>query len=51
MLYASAKAFVWGILEFRTDLTKHYDYPLIEDYDRGRDLAHKLTLRRWDHCV
>jgi len=42
------RAFVLGVREFRSDLTTHFDYPLIETYDLGRDLAHRLTLRHWD---
>lgn len=41
-------AFLWGVREFRSDFTRHYDEPLIEWYDRGRDMAHRLTFRRWD---
>jgi hypothetical protein len=36
--------------EFRTDLTTHYDdYDLLCSYDKGRDMAHRITFRRWDH--
>lgn len=42
------KAFLLGLREFRTDLTTHFDYPLIESYDAGRELAHRLTFRRYD---
>lgn len=48
-MLARIVAFVLGMTEFRSDLTRHYDHPLIEDYDRGRELAHRLTLRRFDH--
>jgi hypothetical protein len=40
-----------GMREFRTDCTTHYDYPLIESYDAGRELAHMVTLRRFDQAV
>lgn len=43
------RAFLLGLLEFRSDSTTSYDPPLIEVYDAGRDLAHRLTLRHWDH--
>lgn len=33
----------------RSCLTRHYCYPAILTYDRFRDLAHRLTLRRWDN--
>jgi len=42
------KAFIRGVIEFRSDLTTHYDYPLIESYDLGREWAHRLTFRIWD---
>jgi hypothetical protein len=42
-------AFAVGAAEFRSDLTRHYEDPaLLESYDRGRDLMHRLTFRRWD---
>jgi hypothetical protein len=31
-------AFIKGVVEYKSDLTTHYDYPLIEWYDRGRQL-------------
>ena len=43
-----ARAFLLGVAEFRTDATTHCGWPLDETYDAGRDLAHRLTLRRWD---
>jgi len=42
------RAFWLGVVEFRSDLTTHFDGELIEWYDRGRDLAHALTMRRYD---
>lgn len=43
------KAFLLGMYEFRTDFTTHFeDYGLLEWYDRGRDLAHRLTFRYFD---
>ncbi len=42
------KAFILGAIEFRSDLTSSYDYPLIESCDSGRELAHRVTLRHWD---
>lgn len=38
-------AFLLGIREFRSQVTTSFDSPLIEAYDTGRDLAHRLTLR------
>lgn len=42
------RAFVLGMREFRLSLTTHFDHPLIESYDRGREWAHRLTLRRFE---
>lgn len=44
-------AFLQGITEFRLDMTTSQpDNDHYEAYDRGRDLAHKFTLRKWDHA-
>lgn len=43
------KAFLLGMWEFRSDCTTHFGGNLIETYDLGRDLAHRLTFRRFDH--
>ena len=43
------KAFLQGMWEFRLSFTTHYDdYALVTAYDQGRELAHKLTLRKFD---
>jgi len=42
------RAFLLGVREFRRDLTTHFGEDLIEVYDRGREFAHKVTLRYWD---
>jgi hypothetical protein len=42
------KAFVLGVIEFRLSFTTHFDYPEIESYDWGREIAHRLTLRYWE---
>ena len=42
------RAFLLGVREFRLAWTTHTDYP--NAYDWGRELAHRLTLRRWDDC-
>lgn len=34
--------------EFRSDVTTHFDYPEIETYDKGREWAHRLTLRLFE---
>jgi hypothetical protein len=42
------KAYVLGVVEFRQGVTTHYEYPLIESYDKGRELAHRVTRRRYE---
>jgi hypothetical protein len=42
------RAFCNGMREFRSDLTVHYDWPLIEWYDRGRELMHIITAREYE---
>jgi hypothetical protein len=42
------RAFLLGMFEFRRMFTTHFDEPLINDYDQGRELAHRLTLRIFD---
>lgn len=45
------RAFLLGLREFRLATTTAFDdYRLLECYDRGRELAHRLTWRRWDDC-
>lgn len=41
-------AFFKGMREFRSSVTTHYGPSLIESYDSGRELAHRLTLRRYE---
>lgn len=46
---AHVQAFILGMREFRISMTTAYaDYGLRESYDKGRDMAHALTLRRYD---
>jgi len=40
------KAFLLGMREFRSDFTTSCDED--EAYDWGREIAHRLTLRRFD---
>jgi hypothetical protein len=40
--------FLLGIREFRQTMTTSFDDPEIEVYDRGRELAHRLTLRLFE---
>ena len=43
------KAFFLGMFEFRTSWTTSYDdYDLMETYDMGRELAHRLTFRKFE---
>lgn len=41
------RAFFVGMIEFRSVFTSHYEDEILS-YDRGRELAHVLTLRWWD---
>jgi hypothetical protein len=42
-------AFLKGMREFRRDVTTHYaDWALMDAYDRGREWAHRVTLRRFE---
>lgn len=42
-------AFLLGMKEFRSMVTTSYnDLDLLDAYDHGRDLAHKLTLRKFE---
>jgi len=42
-------AFINGMWEFRRAFTTRYnDYRLYEAYDKGRDLAHAITFRRFE---
>lgn len=40
--------FIKGFQEFRYSFTMSVPNSHIETYDKGRDLAHKLTFRYWD---
>lgn len=42
------KAFLHGVIEFRRDYTAHYDDQRAAAYDWGREIAHRLTLRKYD---
>ncbi len=46
MNFARIRAFLLGIKEFRSDLTSSPEE--IEAYDWGREIAHRLTFRRFD---
>lgn len=42
------RAFLLGMYEFQRDFTTHFDEPEINQYDFGRELAHRLTFRFFD---
>jgi hypothetical protein len=43
------KAFIQGVREFRLSYTTSYDdLDLMNMYETGRELAHKLTFRRYE---
>lgn len=45
-------AFLLGMWEFRLSFTTAYHDPdLGAAYDRGRELAHKITLRQFDEAA
>lgn len=43
------QAFLLGMIEFRSDFTTNCG-DADDAYDRGRELAHRITLRRFDHA-
>jgi hypothetical protein len=43
------KAFINGILEFRLSITTSYDDPLINYYDLGREIMHRITFRKLEN--
>ena len=48
-LLKRARAFFLGAAEFRSSLTTSLDdHDSADAYDRGRELAHRLTLRRYE---
>lgn len=45
----NVKAFIKGIIEFRLTITTHYENDTqLEYYDMGRELAHKMTFRKFE---
>lgn len=43
------RAFILGMTEFCTAWTTSFDdLDLVESYDAGRELAHRLTFRRFE---
>jgi len=43
------KAFILGMAEFKSTYTTHHaDLREADCYDRGRELAHKLTFRHFE---
>lgn len=46
---AKVSAMFWGLVQFRSSFTNHYDDLVeLEAYDFGRELAHVVTLRRFE---
>ena len=43
------QAFFLGMKEFRLGITTNPGEEFIEAYDAGRELAHKLTMRKYDN--
>lgn len=43
------RAFLLGLIEFRSSVTTDVGWELWETYDAGRDMAHRLTFRHWDY--
>ncbi len=44
------RAFLRGMQEYRQSITtSSASYRMRDTYDRGRDLAHRLTFRRYDY--
>jgi len=41
-------AFLNGMKEFRSSFTTSYADDLIESYDWGREIAHRMTFRKFD---
>lgn len=46
--FATLKAFWLGMIEFRSDFTSNCAGEEEEAYDWGREIAHRLTMRRFE---
>jgi hypothetical protein len=44
------RVFLLGMREFKTTQTTHFGPEFINVYDWGREIAHRLTLRRFEDC-
>lgn len=42
-------AFMRGIVEYRSSFTTAVSFPYDRSYDRGREFAHMITLRRYEY--
>lgn len=42
------RAFILGVREFRLSSTTNPGEDLIQPYDWGREVAHRMTLRRYE---
>jgi len=47
-MISKISAYLRGMVEFRTGFAMHYNWELLHYYDMGRDLMHKLTLRKFE---
>jgi len=46
---ATIKAFIRGVLEFRSGFTTQFECDdMSRAYDRGREFAHRITFRRFE---
>ncbi len=45
------KAFILGMIEFRSDCTTNVGDDDMDAYDSGRDFAHKITFRYFDQTT
>lgn len=48
MRFDRLKSYIMGMREYRESITTNSGEELIESYDRGRDRAHALTMRRYE---
>lgn len=48
MFIKHIRAFMLGIVEFRSAFTTNMGFTLERSYDRGRHLAHVVTMRRYE---
>lgn len=49
-MFKQAKAFFLGMLEFRCSFTTRCSFETERAYDFGRETAHRITFRLYDHA-